>query len=95
MNVKTVAADRRQNLWLRTIFDEVYDRIAPFLDPKQTWGGIPMEGLAFHMLRENYPGLSTTEARILVVALERVYLSRNPGQAARLLTQGGFGRSAS
>jgi hypothetical protein len=84
MSEKTVVAERRENLKLRSVFDEAYDHVAPFLDPKQTWGGMPLERLAFRMLRDSYPELSSEEARILVVASVRVYSTRNPDKAAHL-----------
>ena len=76
--------ERRQNLKLRSVFDEAYERIAPFLDPRQTWGGLPLERLAFRTLRDSYPNLSPEEVRILVVASVRVYRTSNPGKAEHL-----------
>lgn len=65
--------ERRQNLQLRAIFDEVYERIEPFLDPSRCWGGSPMTALAYRAVRESYPELSPVEAYTLVVAVVRVY----------------------
>jgi hypothetical protein len=84
MSEKTVVAERRQNTRLRSIFEEAYDRVAPFLDPRQAWGGVPLERLAFRMLRDSYPELSPEEARVLVVASVRVYSTRNPDKAGHL-----------
>lgn len=76
MNEQAPVAERRQNLKLRAIFDEAYLRIEPFLDPTQTWGGAPLNVLAYHAVREAYPALSAEEAHILVTAAKRVYNSR-------------------
>jgi len=84
MNEDSPPVDRRQNAALRQMFDEAYERVAPFLDPKQTWGGVPLERLAFRMLREAYPQLSPLETHQLVVASVRVYRHRNPELAAHL-----------
>ncbi len=86
MNENSPPVERRQNPELRTIFDEAYARVAPFLDPKQTWGGVPLERLAFRVLREAYPQLSPTETHQLVVASVRVYRTRHPDNAAHLPT---------
>lgn len=80
----TPAPERRQNLKLRAVFDEVYDHIAPFLDPAQTWGGMSLQHFAFRTIRERHPDLSPAEAHQLVVAAVRVFRARNPGQGSHL-----------
>jgi hypothetical protein len=84
MSDDTRKDERRRNLGLRSVIDEAYDRISPFLDPDLTWGGMPLERLAYRMLRDNYPDLSTGEVRALIIASVRVYRARNPEQAAHL-----------
>jgi hypothetical protein len=84
MDQETPIAERRQNNRLRELFEKAYGRIAPFLDPAQTWGGAPLEFLALRMLREAHPELSSLEARQLVSASVRVYQARNPASAAQL-----------
>lgn len=76
--------ERRENLKLRTLFDEVYARIVPFLDPAQTWGGVSLQHFAFRTIREGYPELSAVEVHQLVVASVRVFRTRNPGRAGHL-----------
>ena len=82
MNTPTV--DRRQNPQLRAFFEEAYRCIAPCLDPKQTWGGVPLELLAYRTLREIYPNLDRQEAHLLVRASVRVFRERNPARAGHL-----------
>lgn len=65
--------ERRHNLRLRELFEEAYERIQPCLDPRQTWGRVPLEHLAFRMLREAYPDLPPQEVHLLVCASVRVY----------------------
>lgn len=52
--------ERRQNPELRALFEEAYARVEACFDPKQTWGGLPLEHFAFRMLREAYPQMSPT-----------------------------------
>ncbi len=76
-------AERRQHPELRTLFEEAYIRIEFCFDPQQTWGGLPLEHLAFRMLREAYPQISSQEVHLLVGASLRVYKERNPGGAGK------------
>lgn len=78
------AAERRQNPALRETFDAAYPLIEPFLDPDAGWGGHSLEHLAFRVLRENFPKLSTTEVHVLVVAAHRVFIDRHPERSAHL-----------
>jgi len=82
MNTPTV--ERRQNTQLRAFFEEAYRCIEPCLDPKQTWGGVPLELLAYRTLRETYPDLDRQEAHLLVRASVRVFRERNPARAGHL-----------
>ncbi len=76
MSQDASVGERRQNTRLRGLFENAYQSIAPFLDPKLTWGGVQLEYLAFRALRETLPGLSSTEVRQLVSASVRVYKER-------------------
>lgn len=82
MQEPVTPVERRQNLRLRAIFDEAYERIEPFLDPARCWGGSPMTALAYRAIRESYPELSPADAYTLIVAAVRVY-STGAGRAAR------------
>ena len=43
-------AERRQNPELRALFEEAYARVEACFDPKQTWGGLPLEHFACRIL---------------------------------------------
>lgn len=58
---------------LAQIFGDVFLLVEPFFDPNNTWGGQPLEHLAFRALREQYPDLSGDEAIMLITAVRRVY----------------------
>jgi len=73
MEKQATPVERRQNLRLRAMFDDAYERIEPSLDPARCWGGAPMTALAYRAVREAYPELSPAEAYTLVVAAVRVY----------------------
>jgi hypothetical protein len=77
-------AERRQNPALRETFDAAYPLVEPFLDPDAGWGGHSLEHLAFRVLRENFPRLTTTEIHVLVVAAHRVFIDRHPERSAHL-----------
>lgn len=70
--------DRRRNAEVRSVFDTAYEMIAPFFDPTQGWGGHSLEHLAFRVLRENFPALSSDDVHTIVVAAHRVYIHHNP-----------------
>lgn len=72
------ANERRRNQRLRTVFDTAFVMIEPFFDPAQGWGGHSLEHLAFRVVRENFPELTSEEVHTLVVAAHRVYIDRNP-----------------
>jgi hypothetical protein len=76
--------ERRQNAALRVFFEEAYRCIEPCLDPQQTWGGMPLELLAYRTLRETYPDLAGQEAHLLVRASVRVFRERNPARSGHL-----------
>lgn len=68
--------ERRHNHRLRDLFEEAYERVLPCLDPRQTWGRVPLEHLAFRMLREAYPDLFPQEIHALIRASVRVCRER-------------------
>jgi hypothetical protein len=78
------ATERRRNQRLRTVFDTAFVMIEPFFDPAQGWGGHSLEHLAFRVVRENFPELTSEEVHALVVAAHRVYIQRNPGSSDHL-----------
>lgn len=76
--------ERRRNLRLRTLFDTAFVMIEPFFDPAQGWGGQSLMHLAFRVVRDNFPELTSEEVHTLVVAAHRVYIDRNPGGSEHL-----------
>lgn len=76
--------ERRRNTRLRAQFDAAFSMIEPFFDPAQGWGGQSLEHLAFRVVRENFPELSSEVVHALVVAAHRVYIVRRPASAHRL-----------
>ncbi|MCX8144989.1 MAG: hypothetical protein N3C59_01480 [Azovibrio sp.] len=80
----TPQPDRRQNKQLREIFEHAYAMVEPFFDPNAGWGGHSLEHLAFRVLRENFPQLSSEDVHAIVVAAHRVYIERNPLKSAHL-----------
>ncbi|MFW5395780.1 MAG: hypothetical protein XXXNARYT_001508 [Candidatus Accumulibacter regalis] len=83
---RTAAAEpeRRRQLDLRTAFDVAFVMIEPFFDPQQGWAGQSLELLAYRVLRENFPALSSDEVHTLVVAAHRVYIERYPEHSSHL-----------
>jgi hypothetical protein len=78
------ASERRRNQRLRTVFDTAFLMVEPFFDPAQGWGGHSLEHLAFRVVRENFPELTSEEVHALVVAAHRVYIDRNPANSDHL-----------
>jgi hypothetical protein len=81
---EAAATERRRNQRLRTVFDTAFVMIEPFFDPAQGWGGHSLEHLAFRVVRENFPELTSEEVHSLVVAAHRVYIQRNPSGSDHL-----------
>ncbi len=52
------------------------------------WLPHSLEHLAFRVLRENFPELSSEEVHTVVVAAHRVYIERNPKSSAHLKRPG-------
>lgn len=78
------AGERRANDRLRALFDTAYAMVEPFFDPDQGWGGHSLEHLAFRVLRDNFPDLSSEEVHTVIVVAHRVYIERYPGRSAHL-----------
>lgn len=76
--------ERRQNYRLRAVFETAYDLVEPFFDPAAGWGGHSLEHLAFRIIRENFPDLSSSEVHVLVVAAHRVFIERHPAGSQHL-----------
>ncbi|WP_291991074.1 hypothetical protein [Candidatus Accumulibacter sp. ACC007] len=76
--------ERRRQLDLRTAFDAAFVMIEPFFDPQQGWAGQSLELLAYRVLRENFPALSSDEVHTLVVAAHRVFIERHPEHSSHL-----------
>lgn len=74
------AAERRQNLQLRDVFDSAYALVQPFFDPANSWGGQTLEHLAFRVMREYYPQVSGDEIYVFITAAKRAY---NEGKTQR------------
>ncbi len=69
--------DRRQAPQLREIFESAYELVAPFFDPANSWNGQSLEHLAFRVMRENYPKISSDEIHVFLAAAKRVYSGRH------------------
>lgn len=63
--------ERRQNLRLRAIYDDVRARIAHVFDGHADWVGSPTEYLVQRLVHETYPDLSSDEVRTLITVIER------------------------
>lgn len=84
----TATPDRRQDVELRQIFEVAYPLIEPFFDPSAGWEGHSLEHLAFRVLRDNYPALSSAQVHTIVVIAHRVFIERNPGRNSHLKRPG-------
>jgi hypothetical protein len=82
-----IVHDRRRDLALRAVFDEVYPRVEGFFDPSRTWGGPPLMHWVYRIVRESHPQLDATQVQTLGAALHRVYRARHAhGGAAQAVT---------
>ena len=79
-----VTRERRQNLPLRSAFDDAFVMIEPFFDPEQGWAGQSLEHLAYRIVRENFQLLRAEEVHLVVVAAHRVYIERYPDRSGHL-----------
>ena len=65
--------ERRHSPENRQIFEGVYDRVEPFLDPDNTWAGQPLEPLAYNVLREKYPDMTEEQLNAYFTAAKRIF----------------------
>lgn len=70
--------ERRENLRLRSIYDEARGRLDHFFHDKSDWAGSSIDYLALRIIHEAYPDLSPEEVRTLVAAIERSLTRNNP-----------------
>lgn len=77
MSSPVIVHDRRRDLELRKVFDEVYPRVEGFFDPSRTWGGPPLMHWVYRIVRESHPHLDATQVQTLGAALHRVYRARH------------------
>lgn len=86
MNSPVIVHERRRDLELRAVFDEVYARVESFFDPSHTWGGAPLTLWVYRVVRESYPQLDQAQVHTLVAAAQRVYRARHaPGAPAHAI----------
>lgn len=79
-----VPDERRKDHRLRAVFESAYILVEPFFDPQTGWGGHTLEHLAFRVIRENFPDLSSADVHVLVVAAHRVFIDRHPANSHHL-----------
>lgn len=77
--------ERRQNARLRGVFDTAFSMVESFFDPTAGWPAHSLSHLTFRVLRENFADLSSAELQMLVVALHRTYIERNPQRSDHLV----------
>lgn len=75
--------ERRRDLELRAVFDEVYARVEPFFDTSQTWGGSALTMLVYRVVRQSHPDLEALKVQTLVAAMQRVYRNRHSSGAPK------------
>ena len=69
----TGSPERRQHHRVREIFVEACEKLAPFFSPENRWGNVTLDHLAYRVVRDNYPELTSEEVHVLVVAAHRVH----------------------
>lgn len=84
--------DRRTNASLRELFDVAYGLVEPFFDPDTGWAGQSLEHLAFRVLRENFPQLSSEEVHAVVISSHRRYIQQYPERSGHLKRPGDLPR---
>jgi hypothetical protein len=77
VNSPVIVHDRRRDLELRAVVNEVYARIEGLFDPTRTWGGPPLTMWVYRVVQESYPQLDATQVQALVAAAQRVYRTRH------------------
>ncbi len=65
--------ERRHHHRVREIFAEAYTLILPFFSAENRWANLTLDHLAYRIVREHYPELSSDEVHVLVVAVKRVH----------------------
>lgn len=78
------AGERRQDLRLRACVDAAFAMLEPFFDPEQGWTGQSLEHLAYRIVRENFPALSSEAVHSVIVVAHRMYIERHPERSAHL-----------
>lgn len=68
--------ERRQHTELRDIFEDACTIAAPFFDPANGIGGVPMARHAYIAIHERFPALTAQQLSILVHAVERTVTLR-------------------
>lgn len=81
MTSPLIVEDRRRDLELRQVFDEVDARVQGIFDPSGTLDGPPLMHWAYRAVRESYPQLDATQVQVLMAALHRVYQARHERHA--------------
>ena len=73
----TLDGERRRSQQNRQLFEGAYTRVEAFIDPSNSWVGQPLEHLAYNVLREHYPHVSSEELNAFFVAAKRVFGERH------------------
>lgn len=76
LDAPAVTVERRRDVELRVVFDEVYPRLESMYDTSRTWGGSVLTTLAYRVVRESYPQLDALRVQTLVTAMLRVHRER-------------------
>lgn len=76
--------ERRNNHYLRSLFDTAFAMVEPFFDSEKGWAGPSLEHLAFRVVRENFSELSSADVHAIVVSAHRVYIVRHPDASDHL-----------
>lgn len=76
MELPFTAGNRRHDLDLRLLLDQLYPRVESLYDTSRTWGGAALTTLVYRVVRESCPQLDATRVQILVTAMQRVHRER-------------------
>lgn len=76
--------ERRRDPRLRSMFEDAFVIIEPFLDPARGWTGQSLEHLAHRLIAQSFPRLEAEQVHALVVAVHRAYIERNPEKSGHL-----------
>jgi hypothetical protein len=83
VTLPAIGAERRRDLELRAVFDEVYARVESFFDTSQSWGGSELTLLVYRVVRQSHPQLDALQVQTLVTAMQRVYRGRHSSGTQR------------